>query len=339
MPSRTVRSVVASLFAPFCVALFGGLAVEHSAAAEPEGSGPYLFSYFKNNGEDGLHLAWSEDGDRWTSLNGDRSFVAPTVGGKLMRDPSIVAPTVGGKLMRDPSIVRDAEGRFHMVWSSSWEDRGFGYASSPDLIEWSEQRFLPVNESVPGAKNTWAPDLFYDGPTRQYVAVFATTVPGRFPETDGGGDQNHRLYHVTTKDFQNWSAPALAMNPGHNSIDGTLFRFGDTLSMIYKDERPDHKRLHQVTSGGLGQPWSAPSAPIIARDWVEGPTVLKLGKRWRVYFDCYTKGHYGAAETEDGVTWTDVSDRVLFPKGARHGTALAISREVLKRLQDRKSAD
>lgn len=324
MSSRTISSVVASLFAPFCVVLFGILAVEHSSAAEPEGTGPYLFSYFKNNGEDGLHLAWSEDGDRWTSLNDDRSFVAPTV---------------GGKLMRDPSIVRDAAGRFHMAWSSSWEDRGFGYASSPDLIEWSEQRFIPVNESVAGAKNTWAPDLFYDEPTRQYVAVFATTVPGRFPETDAGGDQNHRLYQVVTKDFQSWSKPVIAMNPGYNSIDGTLFRFGDTLSMIYKDERLGHKRLHQVTSKGLGQPWSAPSMPIVARDWVEGPAVLRLGKRWRVYFDCYTKGHYGAAETEDGVTWTDVSDRVEFPKGARHGTALAVPREVLKRLQDQKSAD
>tara|TARA_R110001583_G_scaffold27453_4_gene98135 strand:+ start:1731 stop:1904 length:174 start_codon:yes stop_codon:yes gene_type:complete len=34
----------------------------------------YLFSYFKGNGEDGLHLASSEDGLKWEALNNDKSF-------------------------------------------------------------------------------------------------------------------------------------------------------------------------------------------------------------------------------------------------------------------------
>jgi hypothetical protein len=29
----------------------------------------YMFSYFRNNGEDGLHLAWSADGYTYTALN------------------------------------------------------------------------------------------------------------------------------------------------------------------------------------------------------------------------------------------------------------------------------
>ena len=28
----------------------------------------YMFSYFKNNGKDGLHLAYSNDGYKWTAL-------------------------------------------------------------------------------------------------------------------------------------------------------------------------------------------------------------------------------------------------------------------------------
>ena len=287
-------------------------------AAEPVSTGPYLFSYFKDNGEDGLHLAFSEDGNRWTALHQDRS---------------LLAPTVGGKLMRDPSIVRGPDGVFRMVWSSSWADRGFGYASSPDLMHWSPQQFIPVNETVPGAANTWAPDLFYDVPSKQFVAIFATTVPGRFPETDQGGDQNHRLYQVTTKDFKTWSPPTMAMNPGYNSIDGTLFTANGEISMIYKDERPGKKRLHQVTAKSLGDKWSTSADPIIDRDWVEGPTVLRLKDRWRVYFDCYTKGHYGAAESTDGQHWADVTDLVKFPKGARHGTTFTVPREVLEKLQ------
>ena len=250
-------------------------------------------------------------------------------------DVPVLAPEVGSKLMRDPSIIQDESGRFHMVWTTGWGDRGFGYASSADLIKWSEQQYIPVNESVPGAKNTWTPDLFYDDGTKEFVVVFSTTVPGRFPETDGGGDDNHRMYLVTTKDFQSWSDPVIAMDPGHNSIDGTLFRVGDRLSMIFKDERPGHKQLHQTTCAKLGEPWQPPSRPIVDEDWIEGPTVIKVGDRWRVYFDCYTKNRYGSAESGDGTEWTDVSARVTFPEGFKHGTALKVPREVLDRLLER----
>ena len=51
----------------------------------------FLFSYFKGNGEDGLHLAYSRDGYNFTALNNDRSFLKPVVGiSKLMRDPCII---------------------------------------------------------------------------------------------------------------------------------------------------------------------------------------------------------------------------------------------------------
>ena len=56
-------------------------------AAQPRHA--YLFSYFTNNGEDGLHLLSSEDGIKWSQLNGGRSVLYPHVGSRLMRDPSI----------------------------------------------------------------------------------------------------------------------------------------------------------------------------------------------------------------------------------------------------------
>lgn len=83
----------------------------------------YLFSYFKNNGQDGLHLAYSTDGLKWVALRGDSSFLKPMVG----KD----------RLMRDPSIVQDEKGVFHMVWTSGWWDKGIGYASSTDLTHWA----------------------------------------------------------------------------------------------------------------------------------------------------------------------------------------------------------
>lgn len=292
----------------------GGIATKSFAAENKAGEGPYLFSYFKDNGQDGLHLAYSNDGLTWKSLNGDKP---------------LTSPAVGGKLMRDPSIVQGPDGVFHMVWSSGWADRGFGYASSKDLVHWGEHRYIPVNEKIVGANNTWAPDMFYDAASKQFVMVFATTILGKFPETDKEGDQNHRQYAVTTKDFVTFSEPFLFFNPGYNCIDGTLFATDQGLSFIYKDERLKGKRLHLVTSAGLGKPWSEPGKPILERDWVEGPTVLRVGSVWRLYFDQYTRHRYGAAESKDGIHWEDISDKVTFPEGARHGTAFSVSSDVL----------
>ena len=46
----------------------------HEYIAEKE---TYLFSYFKGNGEDGLHFAQSDDGLKWKTLKNDQSFLTP----------------------------------------------------------------------------------------------------------------------------------------------------------------------------------------------------------------------------------------------------------------------
>ena len=59
-----------------------------------------------------------------------------------------------------------------------------------------------------------------------------------------------------------------------------------------------------------------------------------MGDRWLVYFDCYTKARYVAAESRDGIAWRDITDTVRFPEGARHGTAFTVSRAVLESLRE-----
>lgn len=177
----------------------------------------YLFSYFKGNGEDGLHLAYSYDGLNWAALKNDESFLQPTAG--------------NDKLVRDPCILRGPDGMFHMVWTVSWAEKGIGLASSNDLINWSEQKYLPVMEHGPDAINCWAPEIFYDDATEQYMIFWSTTIPGRFPETDGQSSQgppvpgkNHRIYYVTSKDLQTFSDTKLLYDHGFNVIDGSLLK-------------------------------------------------------------------------------------------------------------------
>jgi hypothetical protein len=277
----------------------------------------YLFASFRGNGEDGLHLAHSRDGLRWTALNGDRSFLQPAV---------------GTKLMRDPSIARGPDGLFHLVWTTGWWDRGIGIAHSTDLIHWSEQTFLPVMEQEPDAVNCWAPELFYDEATKTFLIFWSTTIPGRFPETADSGDPgnarklNHRMYLVTTKDFKTYSKTRLFYDGGFNVIDGTLVKDGARYVLIVKDETKQpvaKKHLRTAVSDRAEGPYGAASAPI-SPDWVEGPSPLKVGGAWIVYFDEYTRKKYGAIRSTDLATWTSISDRIDFPAGTRHGTAFAV---------------
>ena len=297
-----------------------GLADKHSSPYKTEEV--YLFSSFRGNGEDGLHLAYSRDGLEWTALNDGKPYLKPEV---------------GGKLMRDPCIITDPDGTFHMVWTTSWVDKGIGIAHSKDLIEWSDQQFVPVMEHEPTARNCWAPEIIWDPDEKQYVIYWATTIPEKFMETAKSADKdwNHRMYCTTTKDFKSYTKARLFYNPGFNVIDSTIARFKDHYIMVTKDETryPPAKNLHLAVSDKVTGPWKKSSAPFTPEGlWVEGPTVLRTEEYYYVYFDCYRKHRYGAMRTRDFTTWEDVTDKLKVPEGMRHGTAFTAPGEALEKL-------
>ena len=282
----------------------------------------YLFSSFRGNGEDGLHLAYSHDGLHWVALKNDQSFLMPKI---------------GGKLMRDPCIIQGPEGRFHMVWTTGWTDQGIGIAHSEDLLDWSEQAFVPVMEHEPTARNSWAPEIFWDNNQGRYFIYWASTIPEKFTETVAAADKgwNHRIYYTTTGDFENYSETELFFQPGFNVIDSTIVKKDDEYIMVLKDETryPPSKNLLISRSKSISGPWSPVAQPFTPKDmWVEGPTALKVNGWYFVYYDEYINHNYGAMRTKDFIEWELVSDKLDFPKGSRHGTAIPVSLNVLRKL-------
>lgn len=280
-----------------------------------------LFSYFVGNGEDGLHLAYSHDGLHWTALHEGKSFLTPTAG----KD----------KLMRDPSILQGPDGTFHMVWTVSWGEKGIGYASSKDLITWSEQQYIPVMEHEPDTRNCWAPELFYDASQKQFLICWASTIPGRFPRGDEQ-KYNHRLYCTTTKNFKDFSPAKLLYDHGFSVIDAAIVSAGKEYVMFLKDETDKpmtpEKNIRIATAKKATGPYSEPGKPITGNYWAEGPTPIKINSKWFVYFDKYTQHKYGVVTSTDLKTWTDESDNLVMPQGIRHGTAFMVSQEILDKL-------
>ncbi len=292
------------------------------ASAQPEADSVYLFSYFKGNG-DGLHLAYSYDGYQWEALKEDQLFLEPAVG--------------NDKLMRDPCIIRGGDGRFHMVWTVSWNEKGLGYAHSEDLINWSEQQYIPVMEQEPNSRNVWAPEITYDNATNSYLIYWATTIRGAFPETQSDKDDgySHRIYYTVTEDFKDFSETAMLYEPSFNVIDATIVPYSETFIMFLKDEtrEPAEKNIRIAKSKNLTGPYSEASAPITGDYWAEGPTTLRMNGSWIVYFDKYTEHAMGAVKSDDLENWDDISSQIAFPEGMRHGSIFKVGHQEFQKLK------
>lgn len=293
--------------------------VENGYVTPSEG---YLFSYFKGNGQDGLHLAYSQDGYKWKALKNDSSFLAPEVG----KD----------KLMRDPNIILGADGWYHMVWTVSWTDKGIGYASSKDLIHWSKQEFIPVMSRFKTARNTWAPEITYDYKHKKYIIYWASTIDNKFSETKPTVENgyNHRIYYTTTRDFKKFKRTKLLFDPGFNVIDATIVHQEDGYAMFMKDETPNpaQKNIKIAHSQKITGPYHNVSLPITGKYWAEGPSVANINGKQIVYFDKYKDKKYGAV-IKMANEWKDISDEISFPEGTRHGTIIQVPTELINLLK------
>ena len=285
------------------------------AAAFSASAQKYGFSFFRDNGQAGVYIAVSDDGLSWREANGGKP---------------VMVPPFDDKLTRDPSICVGPDKTYHMVWTCGWWSKGFGVAHSKDLVNWTDQKFVPAITGEPAALNTWAPEIAYDKTTAKYYVFWATTVTNKFLETAGRGDGvcNHRIYCVSTKDFSEWSPRQLVYDGGFNVIDAFPFQKDGRWGMVVKDEtlKPVAKNLHIVwSSGGISGPWekAGPAFTDNTKAWAEGPSVLKVPDGWLVYFDEYNKGGYGAVRTHDFVTFTPVA--ATLPKGIRHGTTFELA--------------
>lgn len=288
----------------------------------------YLFTSFRRNGETGVFFALSRDGLEWSALNRNQPWICP-------REP--------GMLMRDPFLTKGPDGLWRLLWTWGWtraQTGGvlrIGYSSSKDLIGWSEQREIRVLEEEPGARNAWAPEAVWDPGGKHWIVFWSSTIPGRFRQTAATGDQgyNHRIYAVTTRDFSSFSPARLFFDPGFNSIDATIVRDGRRWVMVFKDERKDPlmKRLRLAFAPTPAGPWTGVSEPI-SGEWVEGPSAIRVGADWLIYFDHYTDPrHYGALRTRDWRTFEDITPRLRFPPDHRHGTVVRVPENLALRLQ------
>ncbi len=277
----------------------------------------YVSTSFHEPATDGLRFIYSEDGVHWDSIPG--VWLAPNVGSQ--------------KVMRDPSIIRTPDGIYRMVWTSSWRgDRGFGFSSSQDLQHWTPQQFVEVMKDT-STVNVWAPELFWDDVKQQAMVVWASCVPSQNFEL-GVEDtlNNHRLYYATTKDFEFFSEAKLLLDPGFSCIDATILKRGpEDYVMVLKDNTRPNRNLKVSFAKAPEGPWSTPSEPFTG-EFMEGPTVAKVGDDYLIYYDRYRLKDFGCSKTRDFIEFQDISDSVSVPPLHKHGTIFRAPESTIKAL-------
>lgn len=278
----------------------------------------YLFTSFNEPADKGLRMLYSYDGKKWNGL--DTVLLKPQVGKQ--------------KVMRDPSMTQGPDGTFHLVWTSSWKgDNGFGYASSKDLIHWSEQRFLPVMQTEPTTVNVWAPEIFYDDVYKQYIIIWASCIPGRFERGIENDSNNHRMYYTITKDFEIFDKTQLFIDPGFSVIDAVIVKRAtkDYVLVLKDNTRPERNIKVAFSETPIG-PWKNISKSFSDK-FTEGPSVVKLKDEWLIYFDSYQKKIYEAIATKDFLQFENVTTQVSVPVGHKHGTIIEVKRKAVNKLK------
>ena len=283
-------------------------------AADAATGQAYLFTSFRGDG-DGLHLAFSPDGLDWTDL--DRIFLKPSV---------------GSGQFRDPHLLRDDDGLFHLVWTSGWNDLGVGYATSRDLVHWSEQRALPLAAELAGAKTCWAPELYRVPDTGEYALVWSSAV-----RAEGDSRDHIRAYYSLTRDFKGFTPPRRLFDPGVDNIHSTIAYSEEKYQLFYK-EADDQSAgvwgaIRVATSDRLLGPYQLDPKPVLAGERAEGPAPLVLKDGVRLFVDYYVNQRYGVRENRGGGPWSDVTKTAALTPGQRHGSILPVPAAIADELR------
>ncbi len=277
----------------------------------------YMFTSFHEPANEGLRLLYSKDGYNWKSI--DSIYLKPLIG--------------NDKIMRDPSMLQGPDKMFHLVWTTEWKGgNGFGYASSNDLIHWSEQQYIPVMKNEPTVKNVWAPELFYDDEAKQFIIVWASCIPNRFDKGIEDENNNHRLYYTTTKDFKIFTDTKLFFDPKFSSIDAVIVKKKqqDYVLVLKDNTRPNRDIKVAFSKDALGPYENV--ADAFTEKFTEGPAVAKVRDGWLVYYDAYQKKKFGASFTKDFKTFVNADSLISVPEGHKHGTIFMAKKKVLKYL-------
>ncbi len=319
----------------FCILLLGLSSV--ASLAQEKTYSAYLFAYFKGEGlsqGEQIYFAVSRDGLHWTDLNDGNPVLTSSLGEKGLRDPFIMRSADGEKFF---VIATDLKINGNGNWTAAQTtgSKSIMVWESSDLVHWSEQRMCRV--APEGAGCTWAPEAVYDDASGEYIVFWSSKMPS--------GDNTHRVYYCTTKDFRTFSEAKvwIELRNGDNRaisvIDATAIKVGDTYYRFKKNEATEAhkwgmpsggKYIIMEKSNSLLGDWMEIDSDMSQISGVEGPTCFKFNneEKWCLFLDDFGgKGYYPLVTTDlsSGRFSQLNSSEYSLPSVMRHGSVINLT--------------
>lgn len=305
---------------------------------KPEAYQGYLFSYFIGEGDQNgeqIYFALSEGNDplNWQELNHGDVIFSSKFGERGLRDPFIIRSPEGDQFYL---IATDLKIHGNGNWDAaqSFGSRSIMVWESNDLVNWSEQRMVEI--APPEAGNTWAPEVFYDQTTGEYIVFWASKIYENETQRKSGAS-HQRMMFAKTRDFYTFTSPQTYMDYGYSIIDTTMIEHDGKIYRFTKDERghtessPNGKFVFQEVGHSILDPHFKMIKEGVGKGQIrqgEGPIVFKsnIEEKWYMFIDEFGGRGYVPFETTDlnSGEWTIV-DGYHLPSRPRHGSVLPIT--------------
>ncbi|MFC4322385.1 immunoglobulin-like domain-containing protein [Litchfieldia salsa] len=297
----------------------------------------YVFSYFTgegtSNGEQ-IYFSLSEGNDplKWQELNNGNPAITSTLGEKGLRDPFIIRSPEGDKFYM---IATDLKINGSWNWDRAQRSgsRSIMVWESNDLVNWSEQRMAEV--APPEAGNTWAPEIFYDDTTGEYIVFWASKL---YDNEEHTGSTYNKMMYSKTRDFYTFTEPKVYIDAGYSVIDTTMIQNDGKVYRLSKDERnnttssPNGKFIFQEVGDSVLDPNFQLIKEGIGKGSIsagEGPTIFKSNteEKWYMFIDEFGGRGYVPFETTDldSGEWV-MSENYDLPAHPRHGTVIPVTK-------------
>ncbi|WP_299090241.1 immunoglobulin-like domain-containing protein [uncultured Metabacillus sp.] len=297
----------------------------------------YVFSYFTGegytNGEQ-IYFALSDGNNplKWNEMNNEEPAITSNLGEKGLRDPFIIRSPEGDKFYL---IATDLKINGDWNWDRAQRSgsRSIMVWESTDLINWSEQRMVEVAPKEAG--NTWAPEVYYDDTTGEYVVFWASKI---YDNEEHTGSTYNKMMYSKTRDFYTFTEPKVYMDYGYSVIDTTMIEHDDKIYRLSKDERnntsssPNGKFIFQEVGDSVLDPTFELIKEGIGKGSIgagEGPTIFKSNteEKWYMFIDEFGGRGYVPFETTDlqSGEWK-MSENYDLPARPRHGTVIPVTK-------------
>lgn len=294
----------------------------------------YVFAYFAGDGEgEQIFLATSRDGMTWEELNNGQPVLKSEMGTRGLRDPYILRSPEGDKFYL---VATDLSIAAAQATGGSWGSvqtngsQAVMIWESDDLVHWTNQRMSVVSAQIE-AGCTWAPEIFYDDTTGEYMLFWASKV-----KEDNYAKQ--RIYYCKTRDFYTFTEPKIWIDNTWGTIDTTVIRDDDGKYYRFsKNEEGNAKYIYEEVADTLLGEWKGVGWTTTPKSLGggEGPCcfkinaddVVKADGAYALIIDDNGGDRYYPQVTDDlaSADFRSAKDRADLPKKPCHGTVMNIT--------------